>query len=371
MLAPDDRGLEARRLRDHVVGEDAAVAPAAHAEAVGIGDARRRPRGRRPPSRPRSPCCPSRPRWRGCRRCRGPSSRAGWRRSRRSRAPASTCHSSSKAVENWSAGPPWMRRIGGHARCPAAWPGGSVRKPSTTVPSALVAWKRSTRPSAIPFRKSSFARVRRRSPPARHRRDLGRLVERALEHDDRAAGRHVEGLHVALAGDDALDLAALDAARGRGAGCRRSSSRKSTTRPSGVKRGLVTLRSSAAVSGREARRRRPGPGRGGSRRTRGPSGRRRRRRRSTARRGSRPGRRPRRGRVVDRAGDGALAGRDDEDVRVLDRSGSGSVRLLTKAIDWPSGDQAGSESSKGPEVTWTEVFFATSKTWTCLRTSRR
>ncbi len=54
-----------------------------------------------------------------------------------------------------------------------------------------------------------------------------------------------------------------------------------------------------------------------------------------------------------------------------DRSGSGSVRLLTKAIDWPSGDQAGSESSNGPEVTWTEVFFATSKTWTCFRTSRR
>ena len=54
-----------------------------------------------------------------------------------------------------------------------------------------------------------------------------------------------------------------------------------------------------------------------------------------------------------------------------DRSGSGSVLLLTKAIDWPSGDQAGSESSKGPEVTWTDVFFATSRTWTCLRTSRR
>ena len=82
------------------------------------------------------------------------------------------------------------------------------------MPSLLVAWKRSTRPSAIVFRKSSFARVRRRSRFSRHRRDLGRLLDRALEHDERAAGRHVEGLHVALAGDDALDLPALDAHAG-------------------------------------------------------------------------------------------------------------------------------------------------------------
>ena len=54
-----------------------------------------------------------------------------------------------------------------------------------------------------------------------------------------------------------------------------------------------------------------------------------------------------------------------------ERSGSGSVRLLTKAIRWPSGDQAGSESSKGPDVSWNDVFFATSKTWTCERSSRR
>jgi aspartyl-tRNA(Asn)/glutamyl-tRNA(Gln) amidotransferase subunit A len=39
-----------------------------------------------------------------------------------------------------------------------------------------------------------------------------------------------------------------------------------------------------------------------------------------------------------------------------ERSGSGSVRLLTKAIRWPSGDHAGSESSNGPEVSWKDVF---------------
>ncbi len=33
-----------------------------------------------------------------------------------------------------------------------------------------------------------------------------------------------------------------------------------------------------------------------------------------------------------------------------ERSGSGSVRLLTKAIFWPSGDHAGLASSKGPDV---------------------
>ena len=86
----------------------------------------------------------------------------------------------------------------------------------------------------------------------RHRRDLRRLLDRALEHDDLAAGCHVEGLHVALAGDDALDRPRPR--RCTRARCRlpRSSRRNSTARPSGVKRGLVTLRSSAAVSDREA-----------------------------------------------------------------------------------------------------------------------
>ena len=46
------------------------------------------------------------------------------------------------------------------------------------------------------------------------------------------------------------------------------------------------------------------------------------------------------------------------------RSGSGSVRLLTNAIHSPSGDQVGDESSNGPAVRATLVFFATSNTWT-------
>ena len=54
-----------------------------------------------------------------------------------------------------------------------------------------------------------------------------------------------------------------------------------------------------------------------------------------------------------------------------ERSASGSVRLLTNAMRVPSGDQAGFESSKGPELSWKEVFFATSNTWTCERTSFR
>src|SRR6266403_4401397 len=44
------------------------------------------------------------------------------------------------------------------------------------------------------------------------------------------------------------------------------------------------------------------------------------------------------------------------------RSGSGLLRLLEKASDLPSGDQAGSSSSKSPEVIWVSFFEATSKT---------
>src|SRR5207245_6109500 len=43
------------------------------------------------------------------------------------------------------------------------------------------------------------------------------------------------------------------------------------------------------------------------------------------------------------------------------RSGSGVLRLLVKARDLPSGDQAGSESSKSPEVIWVTLLDATSK----------
>src|SRR2546430_10799465 len=43
-------------------------------------------------------------------------------------------------------------------------------------------------------------------------------------------------------------------------------------------------------------------------------------------------------------------------------SGSGVERLLAKASDLPSGDQAGSESSKSPEVTCVLFFETTSKT---------
>src|SRR6266567_8379715 len=44
------------------------------------------------------------------------------------------------------------------------------------------------------------------------------------------------------------------------------------------------------------------------------------------------------------------------------RSGSGVLRLLVKSRDLPSGDQAGSLSSKSPEVTWVIFFEETSKT---------
>ncbi len=38
------------------------------------------------------------------------------------------------------------------------------------------------------------------------------------------------------------------------------------------------------------------------------------------------------------------------------------MRLLTKAISLPSGDQAGSLSSKSPEVIWVSFFDSTSST---------
>src|SRR6267143_6109208 len=44
------------------------------------------------------------------------------------------------------------------------------------------------------------------------------------------------------------------------------------------------------------------------------------------------------------------------------RSGSGLLRLLEKARDLPSGDQAGSSSSKSPEVACVSFFDATSMT---------
>src|SRR6266566_7590667 len=43
------------------------------------------------------------------------------------------------------------------------------------------------------------------------------------------------------------------------------------------------------------------------------------------------------------------------------RSGSGVLRLLVKARDLPSGDQAGSLSSKSPEVIWVTLLDARSK----------
>src|SRR6266576_243190 len=43
------------------------------------------------------------------------------------------------------------------------------------------------------------------------------------------------------------------------------------------------------------------------------------------------------------------------------RSGSGVLRLLVKARDLPSGDQAGSLSSKSPEVIWVTLLEAMSK----------
>src|SRR6266550_2388802 len=43
------------------------------------------------------------------------------------------------------------------------------------------------------------------------------------------------------------------------------------------------------------------------------------------------------------------------------RSGSGVLRLLVKARDLPSGDQAGSWSSKSPEVIWVTLLDAMSK----------
>ena len=74
-----DRRLEARVARDHLVGQDAAVAVAA--ERRGARD-RRRPasrRGRRPRARRPCPCRPSRRRSPSRTRSRGPSCRAGWR----------------------------------------------------------------------------------------------------------------------------------------------------------------------------------------------------------------------------------------------------------------------------------------------------
>src|SRR6267378_2320897 len=53
------------------------------------------------------------------------------------------------------------------------------------------------------------------------------------------------------------------------------------------------------------------------------------------------------------------------------RSGSGLLRLLEKASDLPSGDQAGSSSSKSPEVIWASFLEATSMTYRCVRRPSR
>ena len=81
---------------------------------------------------------------------------------------------------------------------PDVYPGGNVTNPSTRVPSALVAVKRSTLPSVMPVRNvvvhgrdARQARCRR----GRHvvtRETSGGWVTELLEHDDLAGGTEVE-----------------------------------------------------------------------------------------------------------------------------------------------------------------------------------
>ena len=149
-----------------------------------------------------------------------------------------------------------------------------------------------------------------------------------------------------------------------------SSITNSSERPSGAKRGEITLRSSAAVSGRGAP---PAAGTiatwfapyhmsfGSPPSTKAihcPSG-------------LHVGLESSLGPVAIPRGTSPSFAATTKMSLFCERSGSGSVRLLTKATRWPSGDQVGSESSKRPDVSWNDVFLATSKTWTCERSSRR
>ena len=215
---PGHRGLEARRLRDDVVGEDPAVAPAAHAEAVGVGDARpdHVVDGRHdvlvvlvPPVRPDGAAVGGAAARRAA-RVGGDHGVA---------VPGEHLPLELEGGGELVGGAAVDPQDGGHA-LPRRVTRGQGQEAVHDRPvrarglEALDAAERDGLQEVVVRAGEAAERA-----ALRHRRDLGRLLDRALEHDDRAAGRHVERLHVALAGDDALDLPALDAARGRGAGC--------------------------------------------------------------------------------------------------------------------------------------------------------
>ena len=214
MLAPETAALKRAVFVITYVGQDAAVAPAADAEAVGVGDARRdHVVDRRhhvlevlvPPVRPDRAAEGGAAARRAARvggdhgvavRRRGPATRAR-RRSRTGR-----------RGRRGSGG--WRARV-----WPGAWPGGSVRKPSTTVPSALVAWKRSTRPRRDRLQEVVVRAGEAAEPPPSATAEIsGGCWTELSSTTTSPAGRHVEGLDVALAGDHALDRPALDAHAG-------------------------------------------------------------------------------------------------------------------------------------------------------------
>ncbi len=101
-----------------------------------------------------------------------------------------------------------MRRIAGSFLPPVS-PGGSVRKPSTCVPSLLVALKRSTWPSFRPFSRRVVDVRDALEAALADARDLRGLLWRGLEHRDRPVRGEVERAHVALAAHHALDGAAV------------------------------------------------------------------------------------------------------------------------------------------------------------------
>ncbi len=221
--------------------------------------------------------------------------------------------------------------------CPAGAAGGSVRKPSTAVPSLLFALKRSTGASLMPLRKSSLTCVRRRSAALDHRDSGGgaagsRAPRSARPWPPRRPGRRAPPPPPARR--PARDR---DAREVRVAAVLEQEEKRLAV---GREARRETLRSRVAV--RAPRRRLDGTTAtwfGPYQMSFGspPA-----RRRPTCRPGSRPGC------VVAGAGRTRAASRPrgahDEDVGVVRWSAS-RERLLTKAMRSPSGDQAGRSSS--------------------------
>ena len=247
-----DRRLEAVRLRDDVVGEDAAVAPAADAEPIGIGDAHR---DRRVDRRHHVVVVLVAP----VGEDRAAEVAAVARRAARVGGDDGEALRGQHLPFEVEAGGVLADRAAVNAQdrrqCRGALgaSGGRVRNASIIVPSALFALNRSTVPSVTFARNSSLTCVScggaaptGAAPACRKQIHLGRLLRLRVEERDVAGLAEVERRDVALAVEHAHDRAAGDR-HAREVTLPPSSSRNRTLAPSGENCGERTLRSRPAV----------------------------------------------------------------------------------------------------------------------------